>query len=254
MAALPNPKHEAFCLEYMKDRNATAAYIRAGYSAKTANQNVHGFMLKYGIPARIAELEAEYAAEAGFEATDVLKRWVQIATADRNELTSIEVAACRWCHGADHAYQWRTRREFEAALSAWSQLPDAKRAAIPMPTDEGGYGFTTRAAPVETCPECDGRGAPYTRLRDTTTLSEAGRAIYAGVEETQHGVKIKTLEADHALDQIARHLGMFDKDNRRTVDVSDRLADLLDQINAKGSSAALTAARRAPPGEDSADE
>jgi hypothetical protein len=35
MGALRNPSHEAFCLEYMKDHNATAAYKRAGYSPKS---------------------------------------------------------------------------------------------------------------------------------------------------------------------------------------------------------------------------
>lgn len=32
------PKHKQFVLEYMKDFNATAAAIRAGYSPKTANR------------------------------------------------------------------------------------------------------------------------------------------------------------------------------------------------------------------------
>lgn len=245
MAKLKNPKHEAFCLEYVKDRNATAAYIRAGYSAKTANQNVHAFMLKHGIPARIAELTDKIAAKAEFQAEDVLRRWVAIATADRNELTAIEVGACRWCHGADHEYQWRTEREFRAAVSAWSDLPDMKRVKTPMPTDDGGYGFTTRRVPVDDCPECDGRGESYTRFHDTTKLSEAGRSIYAGVKQTKDGLEIKTLDADKALDSIARHLGMYDKDNRRTHDVTDKFADFLAAVNKRGSKAELTAERRA---------
>ena len=35
---LQNERHELFCLEYLKDNNATQAYIRAGYKASKAAQ------------------------------------------------------------------------------------------------------------------------------------------------------------------------------------------------------------------------
>lgn len=245
MAKLKNPKREAFCLEYMKDRNSSAASIRAGYSPKNPNVTGPRLLADVSIAARIAELEAKFAEKAGISIEDTLRRYVSIATADRNELTSIEVSACRWCHGVDHEYQWRTEREFRAAMAAWSDLPDIKRLVSPMPTDDGGYGFTTRSAPVMECPECDGHGESHTRFHDTTRLSESGQTIFAGVKRTKDGIEVKTLDAQAALDQIARHLGMFDKDNRRTHDVTDKFADFLAAVNKRGSKAELTAERRA---------
>jgi phage terminase small subunit len=246
MPKLKNPKRESFCLQYMKDRNATASYIRAGYAVKGSEQNAHRLISIDEVAARIAELTEKLAAKVEMQAEDVLRRYIAIATADRNELTSVEIGACRHCHSVDHAYHWRTPREFRAALGNWAGLSEAKQAIVPMPDDDGGYGFTTRAAPHTACPECDGRGASYPRIHDTTRLSDAGRTIYAGMKETTAGIEVKTLDADHALDQIARHLGMFDKDNQRTHGVTDALSALLDGINSRGSKAPLTAATRSP--------
>jgi phage terminase small subunit len=77
MGKLTNARHEAFCLEYMKDRNGSAAYKRAGYKPKNddvAKANASRLLTNanVGVPQRIAELEAEYATKIGFEIEDAL--------------------------------------------------------------------------------------------------------------------------------------------------------------------------------------
>ena len=57
-------KHEAFCLEYLKDFNATAAYIRTGYRAKDADVAGPALLGKIGIKKRISELCSEVLGAA----------------------------------------------------------------------------------------------------------------------------------------------------------------------------------------------
>ena len=52
-------KQGAFCYEYVKDRNATRAYIAAGYSPISAHTNASKLLQNTTISSRIAELTAE---------------------------------------------------------------------------------------------------------------------------------------------------------------------------------------------------
>ena len=54
-----NPRQERFCLEYIATGNATQSAITAGYSPKTANNNIDKLMVNNGISQRIAELQAQ---------------------------------------------------------------------------------------------------------------------------------------------------------------------------------------------------
>jgi len=61
-----NDKQRAFVREYLIDRNATQAAIRAGYSAKTAGQKGHDLLKKVEIAAALesgSEAHAERCAE-----------------------------------------------------------------------------------------------------------------------------------------------------------------------------------------------
>lgn len=68
-----NPKQIAFVDEYMKDRNASAAYVRAGYSPKGANANADKLTAKHHIAAEIAKRADEYTRAAGIEAVKILE-------------------------------------------------------------------------------------------------------------------------------------------------------------------------------------
>lgn len=59
MPKLKNAKYEAFCNEYVVDRNGAQSAIRAGYSAKTANSKAAQLLTIVSIQERINELESE---------------------------------------------------------------------------------------------------------------------------------------------------------------------------------------------------
>lgn len=63
MAGKLTPKQERFCVEYVKDLNATQAAIRAGYSEKTAKAIGSENLTKPDVAARVESLQAERAAE-----------------------------------------------------------------------------------------------------------------------------------------------------------------------------------------------
>ena len=133
----------------------------------------------------------------------VLQHWYDLATADPNELVQYHRHACRYCHGVDHAYHWRDIGEFEEAKTKATQN---KRAA---PTDEGGYGYTTHAAPDPRCPRCDGDGVERTYFADSRRLSTKGKALYAGIKQGRDGLEMLMHDREKAWDNVARHLGMF---------------------------------------------
>lgn len=71
-------RQEMFCLEYIKDLNATQAAVRAGYSAKTSNQIGPANLVNIGIKARIAELQEKRISRIKIEQDDVLRELLAI--------------------------------------------------------------------------------------------------------------------------------------------------------------------------------
>lgn len=53
-----NPRHRAFVVEFMKDRNATQAAIRAGYSEKSARKQASDIRTRPDVSAAIADLSS----------------------------------------------------------------------------------------------------------------------------------------------------------------------------------------------------
>jgi phage terminase small subunit len=78
---LDNDKHEAFCLEYLKDFNATQAYIRAGYSADTANKSGPRLLVNVGVQARLAYLREQVNKGRIMEAQEIRERLTDIGRA-----------------------------------------------------------------------------------------------------------------------------------------------------------------------------
>ena len=75
-----NKKQRAFTVEYVKDRNATQAAIRAGYSAKSAYSQAHDLLRKPEIMEAIEELENAAAARAGITVDAIVERLNKIAS------------------------------------------------------------------------------------------------------------------------------------------------------------------------------
>lgn len=80
------PKQAAFVREYLIDLNATQAAIRAGYSARTANEKGSQLLAQVSIHSAIAEAKAARAEKLGIDAEWVLKRLHRDATADLSDL------------------------------------------------------------------------------------------------------------------------------------------------------------------------
>jgi phage terminase small subunit len=198
-----SPKQARFVEEYICDLNATQAAIRAGYSQHTAYSIGYDLLRNPEVEAAIAEAQTKRGEKAEFTAFDVFKRWATIATADPNELVQHRRAPCRYCNGKDRAYQWKTPREFAEAEAA------ASAAEEQAPSDAGGYGYSVNDPIDPNCPECGGDGIGYTVAADTRTLSPRARVLYAGVRQTKDGLEIKMHDQQKALENVARHLGMF---------------------------------------------
>lgn len=72
-------KQKRFCEEYLIDLNATQAAIRAGYSAKTANEQSSRLLAKANIRAYIDKALAERSKRTGINADRVIQELARIA-------------------------------------------------------------------------------------------------------------------------------------------------------------------------------
>lgn len=90
-----NPKQNAFAIEYIKDKNATQAAIRAGYSQKTAQRIGSELLSKPLIKQKIDELQKAAEVRAGITVDKIVKRINAIAddpnTAPRDRLKADEL-------------------------------------------------------------------------------------------------------------------------------------------------------------------
>lgn len=234
-----NPKQQRFVDEYLIDLNATQAAIRAGYSQKTAGQQGERLLKHVEIQAALSERMKARQERTEITQDMVLQRWWQIATADANELISYRRVCCRHCFGEDHAYQWKDREEFERATS--EAIKAAEEATMEtgvevkprFPTDEGGYGFDPTIKPHPKCPKCNGEGHGEVFAQDTRELSPPAKALYAGVKITKEGLEIKMQDQGKALENVARHLGMFNDKLTVKGDAENPLQVLFGQLAGK---------------------
>ena len=213
-----NDKQRRFIREYLVDRNATQAAIRAGYSRKTAGQIGSENLTKPEIQREIAAAEADLARRTEITAEKVLIRWWDIATADPNELVRHQVDCCRRCHGIDHQFQWRDHAEYGEAVAKAMSLAEAGKPAH-LPTKEGGFGFDPHKPPHPKCPKCEGHGIGRVVVADTRKLKGPAKLLYAGVKQTRNGIEVMMLDKAKALEIVSRHIGLlneklslFDKD------------------------------------------
>lgn len=166
------PKQERFVAEYLIDLNATQAAIRAGYSLKTARQAGAENLSKPVVAEAIQAAQVQRGEKLEVTAEWVLQRWVEIATADPNELVQYRRGPCKHCWGGVVS-----REQLEAVN------PD--------------------------CPACAGNGQGNIFVHDTRKLKGAAKRLYAGVKLGKDGLQVLMRDQDAALSNIARHLGMF---------------------------------------------
>lgn len=223
-----NPKQQRFVDEYLVDLNATQAAIRAGYSVDTAGAIGHENLKKPDIQLAITEARKLQQERTGITADKVLLEIASIAMADARELVEIKTGCCRCCYGEGHKYQ-RTVGEMNRDREAW-----VEKGKNPAEFDEaGGIGFNPLQQPHPECPICGGDGMARTVLKDTRKLSPQAAALYAGAKQTKEGIEIKMHSKMDALEKLARHLGLYEKDNKQK---TDPLAALLSAIASGNSS------------------
>lgn len=240
-----SPRELIFVNAYLVDKNGTKAALAAGYSPKTAPQL--GSRLLKNVHVRAA-VDAGIAAQVkSFEikAEDVLRRLSDVAFGDANQLIEYRRSCCRFCHGIGNRYQL-TPGEMEAARIAHDKRCDdfdaGKIKRDPGEFDErGGDGYDGRLPPHADCPECWGEGVGRTFIHDTRSLSPEARAMYAGVEETKDGLKVRIKSADKAIEQLAKHKQLYVERLKVEHDFVDE--DELDALYEKGMQRA--AAKRA---------
>lgn len=76
------PKQSRFVEEYMRDSNATQAYIRAGYSERTANKAGPKLLVNLGVSAAIRKAIQERSDRTQISVDRVLTELARVALAD----------------------------------------------------------------------------------------------------------------------------------------------------------------------------
>lgn len=78
-------KEELFCLNYVKNFNATQAALNAGYSPNTAYIIGHENLRKPKISKRISQIKEEMTSKIHIEAMDILNKYIAIAFSDMGD-------------------------------------------------------------------------------------------------------------------------------------------------------------------------
>ncbi|KMV71909.1 terminase small subunit [bacteria symbiont BFo1 of Frankliniella occidentalis] len=203
------PMQATFVIEYLKDKNASMAALRAGYSDGSTGRQL---IAKDHI-AQAIKRQLRAAAERALITTDqIIARMWGIATLDVNELVEYRRQCCRHCWGKNHLYQW-TEEEYNAARSRAEERDDED-----MPDIAGGFGFRKHRVAHPECPECNGEGYGDVHIHDTRKLSLAARMAYDGVKVTKDGVQLLITDRSKMLDNVAKHLGVFDSLHSRKLE------------------------------------
>ena len=215
-------RQQRFVDEYMVDLNGKQAAIRAGYSAVTAEQIAYQLIQKTSVLAAIAAARKAQQERTQIDADRVVLEAWHIATADTRELVQVKLGCCRHCWGEGHKRQ-RTLAEFNSER----EKHRAKGEADTDWDDQGGIGFNPLRDPHAACPECHGDGAARVVLGDTRKLSGAALALFAGAKQGKHGIEVQMHSKMDALEKLAKHFGLYEKDNQQK---TDPLASLLHAI------------------------
>lgn len=181
--------------------------------------------------AYIEELQQRALVNVLISAQDIIQDWVDICSADPNELIRHVRVNCRYCRGFDHGYQWVESELLEAQANAIAI------GAQVMPDGTGGVGFNGTLPPVETCPRCFGLGVGEVIVADTTQLSGSARKLFRGVKVTKNGIEVVMADQDAARKQLAECMGLLKGEGFKPplppdTQAADRVANAADPIEA----------------------
>ncbi len=95
------PKQARFVEEYLLDLNATQAAIRAGYSAKTANEQGSQLLAKLSVRQAVAEAQAIRSKRTAITQDEVIQGLKKEATLE-GEGSSHSARVSAWAHLGKH--------------------------------------------------------------------------------------------------------------------------------------------------------
>jgi len=201
-------KQDNFLQKYLECGNASDAY-RFAYQAdnmkRAAINKAAAALLQHPvISGRVKKHRSEMAEKVGYGRKELFQDFVDIATADPNELIQGRQECCHFCHGEDHKYQW-SEHEFAEA----KELAGAGKR--PEPQIEGGFGYNPNIPPHKECPACHGNGNFRPQIMDTRYLSPAAKKLYRGIKVTKDGFQVLMGDQDGARQMIGRMLGVYDQ-------------------------------------------
>lgn len=178
------PKQQRFVEEYLIDLNATQAAIRAGYSAKTADQQGHQLLKKTLVAEAVAEARAKLSERAEITQDMVLRELAKIGFSDIRK-------AVRWASNV--------------AVAA----PDERSLDEIM---EDGLGEIRHAVTNQV------------ELIDSADIDDDTAAAIAEISQTDRGgLKVKLHDKRAALVDLGRHLGLFNDGASVVVNVAPGL-------------------------------
>ncbi|MEO8019726.1 MAG: terminase small subunit [Pseudomonadota bacterium] len=202
------PKQENFAQRFAAHGNASKAYREAfdcsgSTRPSTIAQRAYELVHSPGVASRVRELVAVAAEGTTIDTRSRMVRLQDIVEADPGELVRTVNEACRYCHGVNHLYQW-TVDEFCAACD------DAERTGKPLPTCEGGLGFTPHAEPHEECGHCHGDGVTRVVITPTEKLSPSARRLLKSIRQKATGEIVLTLHDQlAAADMLNKMAGVY---------------------------------------------
>ncbi len=262
------PSTRKFIEEYLIDCNPSKAALRAGFKNADYGQTLlKNAKIVNAIEARMTGRADRVTVDQDF----VLRRWLQLATADARELQGIWFVPCRHCWGIDHSYQF-TDLELRDAITAHRRemlkLPEGDSRRVEF-DERGGGGYTINKEPCRgsdwverelqrhdamgrdppedlkptadhSCPACFGDGIMRPWVADTRNLSPSAATLFNGFKITKDGsLQIMMRDREHAEDMLAQHLGMLVQRNvNMNIDLfklsEEQLNELLKQVTDSG--------------------
>lgn len=221
-----------FVLEYLKDRNATQAAIRAGYSPKGAAQIATKLLRKAQVVAVIEAHEKALAKRVGLEVEEYARQTLEMSLVDAQAISQTRRVCCRFCHAPDPLRPQITPSEWQRVLANHEfALANALAAgkAEPVAPEPPADWFDVRKAPNPDCLECRGEGVLDVFIADSRTLQGAARRLFQGVEQGRDGIKVKTLDQGAAWVNYGRIIGAF-KDQGEGAGAVDVVPEMLNKL------------------------
>lgn len=215
LPAMLTAQKQAFAEHYAAHRDGPGAYrhaynVRAGTTDKSVSNAASKLLADPEIMATVEQIATAAVATAPvtFDVAAALTRWLEIASADPDELIGLRVGCCRHCYGAGGLYQWH-EVEYLARLDEAERLQRNGDLQAQLPDPAGGFGYDHTAAPNPSCWKCRGEGVERVVARDTSKLTASSKLLYGGVKQKRDGVEIIIADRQKALENACRIIGAF---------------------------------------------